>query len=648
MYRTILDYIRRNRLFAPGDRVIVAFSGGADSVCLLVVLHELRKELGLELKAVHVHHGLRGKEADRDSDYARQLSEDLGVPFACVRVDAALYAREHGMSVEEAGRHLRYQIFEKERLDFSGTKIAVAHHRDDQAETILYNLFRGTGLKGLGGMRPVRDKIVRPLLSVGREEILAYLAEKGISYCEDSTNAQTDYVRNRIRRRILPEIREEVNRRAGENILHAGEMAAQADAYLEKQAEGILKARGVLETDDAGSVTARGIDTKALLAEDDIIKNYVIRRMIRSVNESMKNITMTHVESAAALIFGSDSRQVDLPCGLIAVRIYDELWIKRKKQEGPVDKERAVLLPELDFKIFPYKKGQEIPKNGYTKWFDYDKIKCALSVRYRETGDYMTLAGGGRKTVKAFMIDEKIPKEERGKIPLVADGSHVLWVIGYRISEYYKITDDTHTVIQMQLNGGTLSGHTTMPKIQGRKEEKTMDDKIRILLSEEEVAARVKEIAEKISRDYEGKPLHLICILKGGVFFTCELAKRINLPLTMDFMSVSSYGAGTVSSGIVKITKDLDDPIEGKDVLIVEDIIDSGNTLAYLIEVLKQRNPNSIELCTLLDKPERRVKDQVKVKYTCFTVPDQFIIGYGLDYDQIYRNLPYIGVIEQQ
>ncbi|WP_313183406.1 hypoxanthine phosphoribosyltransferase [Lacrimispora sp.] len=175
-----------------------------------------------------------------------------------------------------------------------------------------------------------------------------------------------------------------------------------------------------------------------------------------------------------------------------------------------------------------------------------------------------------------------------------------------------------------------------------------MDDKIRILLSEEEVAARVKEIAEEISRDYEGKPLHLICILKGGVFFTCELSKRINLPLTMDFMSVSSYGAGTVSSGIVKITKDLDDPIEGKDVLIVEDIIDSGNTLAYLIEVLKQRNPNSIELCTLLDKPERRVKDQVKVKYTCFTVPDQFIIGYGLDYDQIYRNLPYIGVIEQQ
>lgn len=175
-----------------------------------------------------------------------------------------------------------------------------------------------------------------------------------------------------------------------------------------------------------------------------------------------------------------------------------------------------------------------------------------------------------------------------------------------------------------------------------------MNDKIRVLLSEEEVAKRIREIGDEISRDYEGRPLHLICILKGGVFFACELSKRISLPLTLDFMSVSSYGAGTVSSGIVKIVKDLDEPIEGKDVLIVEDIIDSGNTLSYLIEVLKQRNPKSIELCTLLDKPERRVKKQVTVKYTCFTVPDQFIVGYGLDYDQKYRNLPYIGVIEQQ
>ena len=170
-----------------------------------------------------------------------------------------------------------------------------------------------------------------------------------------------------------------------------------------------------------------------------------------------------------------------------------------------------------------------------------------------------------------------------------------------------------------------------------------MADKIRVLLSEEEVDNRIREIAGEINRDYAGKEVHLICILKGGVFFTCELAKRLTVPVSLDFMCVSSYGSGTESSGVVKIVKDLDQPLAGKEVLIVEDIIDSGRTLAYLIEILKQRNPKSIRL----DKPERRVKKQVKVDYTCFTIPDEFVVGYGLDYDQKYRNLPYIGVVEQ-
>ena len=173
-----------------------------------------------------------------------------------------------------------------------------------------------------------------------------------------------------------------------------------------------------------------------------------------------------------------------------------------------------------------------------------------------------------------------------------------------------------------------------------------MEDKIRVLLSEEEVNARINEVAAQINADYAGKPIHLICILKGGVFFTCELAKRLSMPVSLDFMSVSSYGGGTESSGVVKIVQDLDEPLNGKDVLIVEDIIDSGRTLSYLIEILEKRNPNGIKLCTLLDKPERRVKKQVKVDYTCFTIPDEFVVGYGLDYDQKYRNLPYIGVVE--
>ena len=175
-----------------------------------------------------------------------------------------------------------------------------------------------------------------------------------------------------------------------------------------------------------------------------------------------------------------------------------------------------------------------------------------------------------------------------------------------------------------------------------------MAENVRVLLKEEEVEKRIAEVAAMINRDYEGKEVHLICILKGGVFFTCELAKRLTVPVSMDFMSVSSYGSGSESSGVVRIVKDLDESITGKNVLIVEDIIDSGRTLAYLIEILKQRNPESIHLCTLLDKPERRVKKQVKVDYTCFEIPDEFVVGFGLDYDQKYRNLPYIGVVEFQ
>lgn len=171
-----------------------------------------------------------------------------------------------------------------------------------------------------------------------------------------------------------------------------------------------------------------------------------------------------------------------------------------------------------------------------------------------------------------------------------------------------------------------------------------MAETISVLLTEEEVDKRIKELAEQITKDYEGKSVHLICILKGSVFFTCELAKRIEIPVSMDFMSVSSYGADTKSSGIIKIVKDLDESITGKDVIVIEDIIDSGRTLSYLLALLKDRKPNSLRLCTLLDKPERRVID-VDVDYTGFQIPDEFVVGYGLDYAQKYRNLPYIGVV---
>ncbi len=172
-----------------------------------------------------------------------------------------------------------------------------------------------------------------------------------------------------------------------------------------------------------------------------------------------------------------------------------------------------------------------------------------------------------------------------------------------------------------------------------------MDEKVRVMIPEEEVDAKIRQIGEQISKDYAGKQVHLVCVLKGGSFFMCELAKRITVPVSLDFMSVSSYGSETKSSGVVRIVKDLDEPLKGKNVIVIEDIVDSGRTLSYLMEMLKDRGPESIKLCTLLDKPDRRVID-VHVDYTGFEIPDEFVVGYGLDYDQKYRNLPYIGVVE--
>ena len=172
-----------------------------------------------------------------------------------------------------------------------------------------------------------------------------------------------------------------------------------------------------------------------------------------------------------------------------------------------------------------------------------------------------------------------------------------------------------------------------------------MAERVEVMLSEEEVDRRIQEIGEQISKDYAGKQVHLVCVLKGGSFFLCELAKRITVPVSLDFMSVSSYGGDTKSSGVIKIVKDLDEPLRDKDVIVVEDIVDSGRTLSYLLDMLKARGPKSMALFTLLDKPDRRVID-VKVDYTGFQIPDEFVVGYGLDYDQRYRNLPYIGVVK--
>ena len=464
MLKKVRDYMREHEMTAPGDAVIVALSGGADSVCLLTVLKQLATPEFL-LRAVHVHHGIRGAEADRDEAFAQKLCESLSVPLCVAYCHVPAYAAEHGLSEEEAGRILRYQVLEKEAGKWeqelpagSRVKIALAHHRDDNAETILHHLLRGSGLTGLAGIRPVQGRRIRPLLCVGREEIRAYLEAGHISWCEDSTNQSPDYTRNRIRNQVLPLLKTAVNEQAEEHILQAGQIIGQADAYLRQQAEEIWKEAVCGREEDLAAIPLTAFER-----QPEILKTYLIRHMLDQLHPGWKDIGSRHFTAIAELAGKPVGSRLDLPGGLMARTGYETLEIVRKterevsvKTESGADGEihGRQTVPELHMTVFSRQKDQEIPKNQYTKWFDYDKIKGTLSVRTRRTGDYLILPSGGSKTIARYMIDEKIPKEKREQILLLAEGSHVLWVVGFRISEYYKIEEHTENILQVTCDGG--------------------------------------------------------------------------------------------------------------------------------------------------------------------------------------------------
>ena len=467
MQKQTVIYMKQNHMTRPGDGVLVGLSGGADSVGLLLVLWKLRETFQISLRALHVHHGLRGAEADRDAAFSRMLCERLEIPFYEFRIDAAKEALDRKCSIEEAGRQARYRLYEETALAWekemcpdltsenAGEKeaaaarvhIATAHHADDNAETVLFNLFRGSGLTGLSGIAPVRGRIIRPLLWAQRSEIQAWLLQQGQDWVEDSTNRESEYSRNWLRNELLPAVEERLNVQAVRHIDQAGRRIRQADAYLEEVAEEWLQKHAPDGKADAG----------ALAEQAEIVQGYIVRRLFLKSKMPLRDVTETHVQAVRELLHQGTGKSISLPHGFRAVNVYGFLEVRSLSHPG---ERKEVLLPGsqdenlLQMHIFPCENGDEFPKNQYTKWFDYDKIKGTLSVRTRRTGDYLILPSGGSKTIARYMIDEKIPKEKREQILLLAEGSHVLWVVGFRISEYYKIEEHTENILQVTCDGG--------------------------------------------------------------------------------------------------------------------------------------------------------------------------------------------------
>ncbi len=442
--------INKYNMIVSGDKVFAAVSGGADSVCLLLVLKELSDEMRFCLEVIHVEHGIRGAESIEDAKFVKDLCKKLDVRCHIYHIDVPSYSKEHKLSTEEAARLLRYECFDKHTAD---GKIAIAHNMDDNAETIVYNMVRGTGIEGIRGIKKVRGSYIRPLIECSRQDINRYLSEREQAFRTDSTNKDTDYTRNNIRHNIIPRLTD-VNPGAVAHLSKLSNLQDMAVEYINKQADKIYDKY----------VTGNRV-LKELLNEELIIVQTVIHRFLNENANTAKDIQSHHIEDVCDLLKGDAGRRVNLPYGMMAIAEYDSVRIVRDKKEGlePVIINDIGDGFEMDVAGFfvrlsvrQYEPEQEIPSKTYTKMIDYDKITNGLSVRNRQGGDYLIVnATGNKKSLSRYMIDEKIPVLDRDSMPLFCDGNHVIYVVGHRISEYYKIGEDTKRVLVIEVISDT-------------------------------------------------------------------------------------------------------------------------------------------------------------------------------------------------
>lgn len=469
MLRKALDYIKLNNMIEKGDRIVIGVSGGADSVCLLYVLEEYCRSQEAVLIAVHVNHNIRGEEAARDEQFVKDLCSRMNVDYRSFSADVKGIAKEQGLSEEEAGRKVRYEAFFEICRKDKCNKIAIAHNKNDNAETVLFHLFRGTGLRGLTGIEPKRCNdteagritLIRPLLCIERKEIEDFLHGKGIDYQNDSTNNTEAYSRNKIRNRILKYAAGEINSGVIGNIAETALQVKEAQEYIDANVARRYESL-VIKDKDIYSIPAA-----AFLEEPPVIQKGILLRIIKQLAGKLKDIEAKHVEAARALFTKPVGRRINLPYQMVAEREYEvvrffcEIQSDNPAFEEPMEPMQVsipgltcVVMKKLAFEAYlmPYKNNQTIPKSSCVKWFDYDKIENAVEIRTRREGDYIQInSHGGNKKLKDYLIDRKIPRKQRDAQLLIADGSHVMWILdaGDRISERYKISDSTTRILVM-------------------------------------------------------------------------------------------------------------------------------------------------------------------------------------------------------
>lgn len=455
--------IRKYAMLQPGDRVLVGVSGGPDSVALIHLLVSLRAEFNLSIHVAHLNHQFRAREAEADAQYVELLAQHLGIPYTIETFDVPGFISAKGLSPEDGARRVRYNFFDKVSGIIGATKIALGHTADDQAETILMRLIRGSGTEGLLGILPVRAKVIHPLIEVTREEVEAYLKEHNLSGKLDTSNLKPIYTRNKIRLKLLPLLTEEYNPNIKAILVRTAEILSQDDDYLKgatrKALDRVIKGR------KTGMIT---LDLNRFRLLHKAIQRRLLREVLILAKGDVLNITVGHIDDILVLMLAEGSARLNLPDGLIVAKEYEELSIYTNPAQsimraiGPFKCQLKVpgktKIAQLDLEVFTEVRERDfkakIPKEMTTRraYFDWEKVDFPVYLRNRRSGDrFQPLGMKGRKKIKDFFIDQKIRPSQRGSIPLLVTDQEILWVVGYRISELVKVTDATKRLLTVEL-----------------------------------------------------------------------------------------------------------------------------------------------------------------------------------------------------
>lgn len=459
MINKFINYIKENGLLDNGDKVLVALSGGPDSVCLLHLLHSIKNTYSLKIGAAHINHMLRGDEALRDEEYAKNLCESLGIEFYSTRLDIEKIAKERGVSTETAGRDERYRFFNEVKNKEGYTKIATAHNANDQAETIIMRMMRGTGLEGLGGIPVMRDGIyIRPILFLERKAIEDYCEGNNLNPRIDKTNLENIYSRNKVRLDILPYMKENFNPDVVNAINRMALLLQEDNEYINNEAIKAFSKYCTVKKDEI-------IINRELFNKEKAIITRVVRKSLTTLSKSVYDFEMKHIKEVIELGDIGTNKRLDLPNGIYAENVYGEIYIKKKERllKKEIEVENLILNKNdidgkevdflgclIQFKVENKEKNLKFNNNDLIKYFDYDKINEYVTVRKRKNGDRIIPLGmTGSKKLKDIFINMKVPKDYRDNIPVIQFDDEIAWVLGVKTSNTYRVTNQTKNILKV-------------------------------------------------------------------------------------------------------------------------------------------------------------------------------------------------------